>query len=74
MILGARVVNPDSGFRIQSVSWVSITKNCRKNTAENFLINNCILLIPRPPKRTSKIQEKPSALKREHPVLQNEIY
>jgi hypothetical protein len=29
------------------------------------------LLIPRPPIRTPKLQEKPSALKREHPALQN---
>jgi hypothetical protein len=34
------------------------------------LIKNCKLLIPRPPKRTPKLQEKPSALKREHPALQ----
>jgi hypothetical protein len=35
-----------------------------------FLIKNCNLLIPRPPSRTSKVQEKPSALKRGHPALQ----
>jgi hypothetical protein len=35
-----------------------------------FLIKNCNLLIPRSPQRTSKLQEKPSALKREHPALQ----
>ncbi len=47
----------------------------KKNTVENFLkylllIKNCNLLIPRPPQRTSKLQEKPSALEREHPALQ----
>jgi hypothetical protein len=36
-----------------------------------FLIKNCNLLIPRPPYRTPKLQEKPLALKREHPVLKN---
>ncbi len=36
-----------------------------------FLIKNCNLHIPSPPLRTSKLQEKPSALKREHPALQN---
>jgi hypothetical protein len=36
----------------------------------NFFIKNCYLLIPRPPLRMSKLQEKPSALKREHPALQ----
>ncbi len=48
----------------------------RKNTAEKnslFLIKNCNLLIPRPPQKTSKLQEKPSALKREHPALQNDF-
>jgi hypothetical protein len=35
------------------------------------LIKNCNLLIPRPPKRPPKLQEKPSALKKEHPVLKN---
>jgi hypothetical protein len=34
------------------------------------LINKCNLLIPWPPKRTYKLQEKPSVLKREHPALQ----
>ena len=34
-----------------------------------FLIKNCNFLIPRPPYRTSKLQEKPSALKREHQTL-----
>jgi hypothetical protein len=47
-----------------------------KNTAEKeFFSNFCNLLyIPyRPPYRTSKLQEKPSALKREHPALQNKF-
>jgi hypothetical protein len=30
----------------------------------------CDLLIPRPPQRTIKLQERPSALKREHSALQ----
>ncbi len=34
------------------------------------MIKNCNLLIPRTPLRTPKLQEKPSALKREHPALQ----
>jgi hypothetical protein len=29
------------------------------------------LSIHKPPRRTSELQEKPSALKREYPVLQN---
>jgi hypothetical protein len=33
-------------------------------------IKNSNLLFPRPPQRTSNLQEKPSALKREHPTLQ----
>ncbi len=35
-----------------------------------FWIENCNLLILRPPQRTQKLQEKPSALIREHPALQ----
>jgi hypothetical protein len=34
-------------------------------------IKNYNLPIPRPPYRTSKLQKKPSALKRGHPTLQN---
>jgi hypothetical protein len=34
-------------------------------------IKNYNLPIPRPQERTSKLQKKPSALKREHPALQN---
>jgi hypothetical protein len=33
------------------------------------LIKYCNLLIPRPPQRTFKLEEKPSSLKREHPAL-----
>jgi hypothetical protein len=36
-----------------------------------FLFKNCNLLIPSPPERTSKLQQKSSSLKREHPGLQN---
>jgi hypothetical protein len=39
-----------------------------------FFNKNCNLFIPWPPKRMSKLQEKPSALKREHPALQNMIF
>jgi hypothetical protein len=50
-------------------------KNLKKFTAGKLfyiiLIKNCNLLIPRPPYRPHKLQEKPSALKREHPALQN---
>jgi hypothetical protein len=47
----------------------------KKITAEKKLIFYWIksynLPIPRPPYRTPKLQEKPSALKKEHPALQN---
>ncbi len=36
---------------------------------KSLILSN--LPIPRPPKRMSKLQKKPSALKREHPALQN---
>jgi hypothetical protein len=52
--------------------WPKIEK---KITAEKifdiFLIKNCNLLIPRPPQDTSKLEEKPSALKKERPATQN---
>jgi hypothetical protein len=52
-----------------------MTKNWKRFTAgkkiDIFLIKICNLLIPRPPQRTSKLQEKPAALKRVHPALQN---
>jgi hypothetical protein len=35
------------------------------------LIKNCNFFIPRPLYRRPLLQEKPSALKREHPALQN---
>jgi hypothetical protein len=56
---------------IQSGSRILMTKNGKKFTAlkkfDIVLIKSCNL----PPKRTCKLQEKPSALKREYPALQN---
>jgi hypothetical protein len=40
-----------------------------KNVISFFFIKIAICLSPRPPQRTSKLQEKPSALKRERPAL-----
>ncbi len=52
-----------------------MTKNWEKILAEKnwifFLIKNCNLVNSRPPQRTHKLQEEPSALKKEHPALQN---
>jgi hypothetical protein len=52
-----------------------MTKKLKKITAETFFyffgIKNYNLPIPRPPQPTSKLQKKPSAIKREHPALQN---
>jgi hypothetical protein len=50
-----------------------MTKNFKKITAlkKFFGIKNNNLPIPRPPQKTSKLQKKPSALKRGHPTLQN---
>jgi|LakMenE18May11ns_1017448.scaffolds.fasta_scaffold8623871_1 hypothetical protein len=44
-----------------------VDQKLEKITAGFFVVKNCNLLIPRPPLRT--LQEKPSALKREHPAL-----
>jgi hypothetical protein len=45
----------------------------KKLTAEKkfiiFMIKNYNWLIHKPSKRTSKLHEKPSALKKEHPAL-----
>jgi hypothetical protein len=50
-------------------------QNFDTTTAEKifiiFFIKNCNFLVPRPSKRTSKLQGKPLALKREHLSLQN---
>jgi hypothetical protein len=54
-----------------------MTKHGTKCAAEHFFYIFFLskiatyLPIPWPPYRTSKLQEKPSALKREHPALQN---
>ncbi len=52
-----------------------MTKIWKKITAEkkinSFFFKNCNLPIPRPPQSMSKLQKKPSALKRGHPTLQN---
>jgi len=57
------------GIRIQGFD----DQNWKKISAERifFLIKNYNLSIPWPPLRTSKLQKKPSALKRGHPTLQN---
>ncbi len=75
--------DPDPAFEAgdQSVSgsnqdpellWpkIEIKLQLKKNL-NCFLIKNCILPIPRPPYSMSKLQKKPSALKRGHPTLQN---
>ncbi len=65
-------------IRVQYFKWTRIqgfddqkwTKIQPKFFFLHVLIKNCNLLIPRPSLRTSRIQEKPSALQREHPALQ----
>jgi hypothetical protein len=65
--------NPDPAFKRIRTQGFDKQKLKERNTAEKiqkqlfFSDQNCNLLIPRPPKRMSKLQEKPSALK-------NEIY
>jgi hypothetical protein len=64
-------MNPDP-IRIQGFGdqILHTQKNSRKFFWYLFLIKNCNLRIPRPPKRTSKLHEKHSALKRKHSTLQ----
>ncbi len=52
------------GFDVQN--W----KIYRWQKVHNFWTKKCNIFIPRPPWRASKLQEKPPALKREHPALQ----
>jgi hypothetical protein len=54
------------GFEDQEIE----EKKCRAEK-KYFLINNYNLPILRPPYGMSKLQEKHSALRREHPALQN---
>jgi hypothetical protein len=71
--VGGRAVHPDSlnpdPIRIQGFEDQKLKK---RNKSENFLKSffdkkNCNLLM-------SKLKEKPSALIREHPALQSEVY
>ncbi len=54
-------------------SRILMAKNLKTITAEKniFFIISCSLRIPRPTKRTSKLHEKPSNLKRKRAALQN---
>ncbi len=60
-------VNPDTDLHPIPIQGFDDQKPKKKNTAENFcksfLIKSCNLLM-------SKLQEKPSSLKSEHPALQ----
>jgi hypothetical protein len=58
--------DPDPGFW-----WPKIKKIFSKKNLNFFWIKNYTLSIPRPLERTSKLQNKPSAFKREHPALKN---
>ncbi len=58
-------------IRIQGFWWPKIGKMYSWKKITFFWIKNYNLPIPGPPYRTSKLQKKPSALKREHTALQN---
>jgi hypothetical protein len=60
--------DPDP-IRIQGFNDQKLKINAEKKKI--FWIKNFNLSIPRPPKRTSKLQKKPSGLKRGHPTLKN---
>ncbi len=81
-----RIINPNShgvvvltcvaAFQVDPGFWWPNTeeKKYSWNIFLSFLIKNYDFLIPGPPERTSKLQEKPSDLKRDHPALhKNEI-
>jgi hypothetical protein len=72
MPLKIRISDPYSFDRIQGFDNQKLKKfTAEKKIFTNFLNQNYNLPIPRPPYRTSKLQKKPSAFKREHPALQN---
>ncbi len=58
---------PDPGFWLPKI-W---GKKLQLKQSNVILIKSCILLFPTSPWGTSKLQEKPSVLKREHPAHQN---
>ncbi len=62
--------DPDPAFFLIALMIQNWKKFTTRNLIFIFLIKNCNLLIPRPSWSTPKLQEKPSALKREHPALQ----
>jgi hypothetical protein len=66
-----RSMGSGSGFRSRSSGFDD--QKLKKCTAKRFFYfyENYNFVIPRPPERTSKLQQKPSPLKREHPALQN---
>ncbi len=66
MIPTSSVGDPDPGFW-----WPKIEEEKKKlKIFLIFVIKTCNLLISRPLWRMSKLQENPSAIKREHPALQ----
>jgi hypothetical protein len=61
-VIGSGFIESGSSTSSESESRILMTKNgkeLKKNFLFNFLDKNCNLLIPRPPPRTSKVQEKP---------------
>jgi hypothetical protein len=63
--LWIRIPDPDPGF-----DDLNLKKIYSWKFNFYFIIKNCNLPTPRAPYRTPKLQEKPSALKREHPAFQ----
>jgi hypothetical protein len=65
-------VDPGSRFRVLVTK--NVTKKIPAGKSFFYFIKKMQLFIPRPPYRTSKLQEKLSALKRENPALQTRNY
>ncbi len=62
--------DPDPDLiRIQGSNDQILKKFTQKKNIKFFCMKTYNLPIPRPPERTSKLQKKPSAFKREHPAL-----
>ncbi len=62
------------GIYVQAVLWIHIDFNAYPDPVDKiffFISETAIYLFQGIPQITSKLQEKPPALKREHPALQN---
>ncbi len=66
---GSIFIENGSGFRFLWPKMKREKIQLQKNNKYFFYLLNCIMNILRPPWRSSKLQKRPPAIKREHPAL-----